>query len=227
VINSRQNQHQVLKQRSEFKDMDRFFVSCLILLVVSGCVYQAEPAPEISNKSAPIFSLPKIFSMPKLKVKANDYVPREWIPLQNVEKKWSAIIVHHSATNYGSAAIFDKWHREGNKWKGVGYNFVIGNGTKSGDGEVEVTYRWRQQKVGAHCWTADNWANKEAVGICLVGNFNKRSPTPKQLTSVKKLIHFLQKRYGISDDRVYGHKYTPGLKVTDCPGKRFSMSKLR
>ncbi|MBW8002408.1 MAG: N-acetylmuramoyl-L-alanine amidase [Planctomycetes bacterium] len=207
--------------------MSRFFVYCLILLVFSGCVYQAEPVPEISNEPTPIFNLPKIFATPKPQVKVNGYVPREWLPPGNVEKSWSAVIVHHSATSYGNAAIIDKWHREGNKWKGVGYDFVIGNGTRSGDGEVEVTYRWRQQEVGAHCRTKDNWANKEAVGICLVGNFNKRSPTAKQMASLKKLTHFLQKRYGIHDEMVYSHKGTPGARVTECPGRRFSMSQLR
>ena len=210
--------------------MDRLFVSCLILVVLSGCVYQAEPGPEISHKSSPVFDLPKIYVIPKPEVKANfdDYVPREWFPLRNLEKEWTAIILHHSATKYGNAAIFDKWHRERNHWKGIGYDFVIGNGTRSGDGEVEVTYRWRQQKVGAHCGgTAGNWANKEAVGICLVGNFNKRSPTAKQMSSLKKLMRFLQKRYYVSDEMVYGHKYTPGARVTDCPGKWFSMSQLR
>jgi len=71
-----------------------------------------------------------------------------------------AIVIHHSATENGNAAIFDRMHREHNHWDGVGYDFVIGNGTNSGDGEVEVTFRWQGQIAGAHCGgTIGNWAN--------------------------------------------------------------------
>jgi len=32
-------------------------------------------------------------------------------------------------------------HKEKTHWAGIGYDFVIGNGTDSGDGEIEVTFR--------------------------------------------------------------------------------------
>jgi hypothetical protein len=145
-----------------------------------------------------------------------------------VEKGWRAIIVHHSATDFGNAAIFDKWHKERNHWEGVGYDFVIGNGSDSADGQVEVTFRWRKQIPGAHCGgTANNWANKDGIGICLVGNFNNTAPSSRQVQSLVKLIRFLQKRYGIPNNRIYGHKTTPGAHVTDCPGRNLSMTRLR
>jgi hypothetical protein len=136
--------------------------------------------------------------------------------------------VHHSATREGNAAIFDKWHREENGWAGVGYHFVIGNGNGSGDGEVEPTYRWRGQSTGAHCGgTPGNWANEEGIGICLVGDFNRSSPTIKQMDSLVRLIRFLQQRYNIPKSRIYGHGTTPGAHITDCPGDRFPMSRLK
>ncbi len=147
-------------------------------------------------------------------------VPGDWLPPSRVEKKWTAVVIHHSATENGNAAIFDRMHREENHWDGVGYDFVIGNGTDSGDGRVEVTFRWREQVAGAHCGgTPGNWANIDAVGICLVGNFNHRAATAKQMQSLSKLVRFLQKRYGISTSRIYAHSSTPGARVTDCPGR--------
>jgi hypothetical protein len=143
-----------------------------------------------------------------------------------LERPWKAIVIHHSGTDYGNAAIFDRWHREGNHWEGVGYDFVIGNGTSSPDGGVEVTFRWRQQMTGAHCKTPNNWANKEAVGICLVGNFNKNHPTERQWESLVKLVRFLQHRYRIPQKNIYGHKETPGAGVTECPGNHFSVQQL-
>lgn len=151
-----------------------------------------------------------------------------WIPPRHLERKWTAIVLHHSGTDMGSTALFDKSHRQGNGWDGVGYDFVIGNGRGSNDGDVEVTFRWRRQKTGAHCKTgASNWANREAVGICLVGNFNKTAPTKRQMQSLVKVVHFLQRRYNIPTSRIYGHKSTPGARVTECPGKNFPMARLK
>jgi len=41
------------------------------------------------------------------------------------------------------------------------------------------------------------------------------------------LIGFLQTRYGISKNRIYGHNTTPGAQRTACPGKRFPMAQLK
>src|SRR5205809_827024 len=77
----------------------------------------------------------------------------------------------------GSAAEFDKYHRS-KGWDGLGYHFVIGNGTGSGDGQVEVGYRWKRQMVGAHAGNAEY--NQRGIGICLVGDFqNGHNPTPR------------------------------------------------
>ncbi|UCG48585.1 MAG: N-acetylmuramoyl-L-alanine amidase [Phycisphaerales bacterium] len=198
------------------------------LLFLVGCAYEAEPVAEIVP-SPPERSVPVLRQAPKRSEeipapKMN--VPAEWIAPAQIERKWSAIIIHHSGTPNGNAAIFDRWHREGYNWDGVGYDFVIGNGTDSQDGQVEVTFRWRQQRTGAHCKTPENWANEEGVGICLVGDFNYTSPTAKQMQSLAKLVRFLRRRYGISEVRIYGHKDTPGARVTDCPGRNFPMDRL-
>ena len=155
-------------------------------------------------------------------------VPGGWMPTAHTERAWSAIVIHHSATDKGNATIIDKWHRENNGWNGVGYDFVIGNGSDSGDGEVEPTYRWRGQLTGAHAGgTPGNWANEEGIGICLVGNFNQSAPTSRQMESLAKLVRFLQQRYHIPKSRVFGHGSVPGGHVTDCPGKHFPMNWLR
>lgn len=204
---------------------------CTCILVVAGCTQQ-EPAPRIVYSPAgsePVLAEP---AAPRVKPESGEEstswnVPRAWLPPSSVEKPWTAIIVHHSATDTGNASIFDRWHREGNHWEGVGYDFVIGNGSNSGDGQVEVTFRWRQQRTGAHCRTPGNWANEDAVGICLVGNFNKDRPTARQKQSVLKLVRFLQKRYRIPKTRIYGHNTTPGARPTDCPGRNFPMAWLK
>ncbi|MCC7137450.1 MAG: N-acetylmuramoyl-L-alanine amidase [Planctomycetes bacterium] len=131
-------------------------------------------------------------------------------------RPWSVVVVHHSATARGSQAIFDRMHRE-RGWEGVGYDFVIGNGTDTGDGEIEVTFRWREQRDGAH---AKGW-NDVAIGICLVGNFETTDPTPAQRSALVTLLRHLRRRFGIPAERIVGHGT---LMPTKCPGARFVLA---
>ena len=211
----------------------RAIIFCSSLLIWGGCASNYGQMPEIvhSQPSKPrvVQLAPPKYVKPRIiqKTVQRDF-PVDWLPPAQAEKQWTAIIVHHSATETGNSAIFDKMHREQNHWDGVGYDFVIGNGTDSGDGEVEVTFRWQRQIPGAHCGgTPGNWANEDAVGICLVGNFDYRAPTTRQMQSLSKLISFLKNRYRISNGRIYGHRSTPGARVTDCPGKKFPMARLK
>jgi hypothetical protein len=52
---------------------------------------------------------------------------------------------------------------------------VIGNGTSSGDGEIEIGNRWRRQINGGHVHS--DFLNNIALGICFVGDFNRDTPT--------------------------------------------------
>jgi hypothetical protein len=205
----------------------RALIVCSCFFALSGCSYNDEPMPRIVYESASPSVQSQIEKPVRAETSVDRGVPADWMPYSTRERRWAAIVLHHSGTENGNAAIFDKWHREGNHWEGVGYDFVIGNGTNSGDGEVEVTFRWREQRTGAHCKTPDNWANESAVGICLVGNFEQSVPTARQMRSLMKLIGFLQKRYGIPKSRIYGHNTTPGAQRTACPGKRFPMARLK
>ncbi len=221
---------QLLADEIKRKMISRVFIFFSCLFVLGGCMYNDEPMPEIvhSPSSRSRLILPRVVNPKPSRVSAYKNIPGDWLPPSQLEKKWIAVVVHHSATENGNAAIFDKMHREQYHWEGIGYDFVIGNGTDSGDGQVEVTFRWRKQIPGAHCRaTPNNWANKNGVGICLVGDFNRTVPTARQMQSLLKLIRFLQKRYGIPRSRIYGHNSTPGARVTDCPGKRFPMARVR
>jgi hypothetical protein len=86
-------------------------------------------------------------------------------------RPWQWIIIHHTATTFGNAAIVTRWHID-RGFDEMGYDFLIGNGTNSGDGQVEVGTRWPKQKWGAHTQSADNRFNLYGIGICLVGNFD-------------------------------------------------------
>jgi len=203
-------------------------LGCL-LFGLGGCVYNDEPMPKIVDDTGGRAALSSSAGKANYNgSRTGAGIVSDWLPPSYLEKKWTAIVIHHSGTRDGNATIFGKWHTQGRNWEGVGYDFVIGNGTDSGDGQIEVTFRWREQLVGAHCGgTPDNWANEKAVGICLVGDFNKTAPTANQIDSAIRLVRFLCQRYGIAGTRIYGHNTTPGARPTECPGRRFSMAQLK
>jgi len=131
--------------------------------------------------------------------------------------RWKYIVVHHSGTKNGNLKIFDYYHRHKGMENGVAYHFVIGNGTDSGDGEIEVTNRWKKQLQGGHL--ASESLNQIALGICLVGDFNSSRPTRKQVGALVELIEYLSQRTGTRPKFVIHREINP--KPTDCPGRYF------
>lgn len=147
-----------------------------------------------------------------------------WYPSGGISGRWTTIVVHHSATATGNARSFDRAHRD-KGWEELGYHFVIGNGTSSGDGVIEVGGRWRSQKHGAHCKTPDNYFNEHGIGICLVGDFTKTRPSARQMASLQRLVSFLCDQCRIPDSRVTTHGLV--TKNTQCPGNHFPIMSLR
>ena len=108
------------------------------------------------------------------------------------------------------------------EWLGIGYHFVIGNGNGMPDGEIEPTFRWREQLHGADAG-ADEY-NQHGIGIAFIGNFEKEPPTPAQLASIKQLVAVLKSEYHIDGERIIGHRE---VKATACPGKLFPIAEVR
>jgi N-acetyl-anhydromuramyl-L-alanine amidase AmpD len=144
--------------------------------------------------------------------------PQAW-EVRN-ERPWKYIVLHHSATDGGSAESFDASHRS-RGWDELGYHFVICNGKGSQDGQIQIGSRWEKQKHGAHTGgTVDNEYNELGIGICLVGNFENSLPSRKQLASLHRLVTYLRWRYKIPAGRVIGHQDAPH-QATKCPGALF------
>jgi N-acetylmuramoyl-L-alanine amidase len=143
---------------------------------------------------------------------------RPVVPLYKT-KKWKYIVVHHSATDEGNAFSFYNMHLRRGFWNGLGYHFVIDNGTFGKEnGQIEISPRWIKQQDGAHCRAAG--MNEIGIGICLVGNFSKENVSDEQLDSLVYLVDVLRKYYNISKRNILGHGQVPGA-ATECPGSRF------
>jgi hypothetical protein len=141
-----------------------------------------------------------------------------------LKRRWQFIIVHNSGTRQGNARIFDYYHRHVRRMvNGLAYHFVIGNGTSTGNGEIEIGDRWRRQINGGHVHS--DYLNNISIGICLVGDFNRDQPTSRQLDSCEELIRYLRQRCGKIDAHfatVRPHReMNPPQWPTDCPGDAF------
>ncbi len=208
------------------------------LLIFAGC--QERPVVEqlpAANFNGPLVQAPVVVEPPKPVAVAKPAappeakkaapqlagIPREWTPNTTKSDGWRWIVIHHSATPSGGARAFDKMHKA-KGWDELGYHFVVGNGTDTADGQVEVGPRWVKQKWGAHAKTPDNRFNNYGIGICLVGNFDTERPTKAQMQNLSKLVAFLMKTYHIPADRVIGHGDT---KATDCPGRNVHIADVR
>jgi hypothetical protein len=60
--------------------------------------------------------------------------------------RWDTIAVSFSGHRFGSAQTVGMQH-EGMGLGGLGHHFVIGNGTGSADGRIDVGFRWQHQQV--------------------------------------------------------------------------------
>jgi hypothetical protein len=151
-------------------------------------------------------------------------------PADRRNPRWQFVVVHNSGTRQGNARVFDYYHKHVRHMQnGLAYHFVIGNGTSTGNGQIEIGDRWRRQINGGHVHS-DN-LNNIALGICLVGDFNRSQPTPAQLQSCEELIRYLRQRCGKIGNHymvVKPHReMNPPRWATDCPGDAFPYSWFR
>lgn len=142
-----------------------------------------------------------------------------------VEKgRWTSIVIHHSGSTYGTPASIDAEHRAMNL-AGLGYHFVIGNGSGIGDGEVHLGYRWLDQLPGAHvAGEHGDSLNRTSIGICLVGDGQRHAFTPEQMSRLLELVASLRQTLDIPASRVYLHSDVAG--VAD-PGLMFPAAAFR
>jgi N-acetyl-anhydromuramyl-L-alanine amidase AmpD len=145
-------------------------------------------------------------------------------------RRWQFIVVHNSGTRQGNARVFDYYHKHVRRMQnGLAYHFVIGNGTSTGNGQVEVGDRWRRQINGGHVHS--DYLNNISLGICLVGDFNRDQPTRAQLDACEELIRYLRDRCGKTERGtipVKPHReINPPRWPTDCPGDDFPYSWFR
>jgi hypothetical protein len=182
------------------------------------------PTPVSPNLGSDV---PQPLSVPSLGAPVSSTNP--WKPSVPA-RKWKYIVLHHTASDEDSVESIHDVHvqkkdKKGNPWLGIGYHFVIGNGQGMTDGEIEPTFRWKTQIQGAHAGSADRDYNEIGIGICLVGNYEKYPPSPRQVTAVKRLLRVLKGEYKIVTGNIVKHSDVRD-GGTECPGKHFPMAEV-
>lgn len=138
--------------------------------------------------------------------------------------RWRYIVIHHSGVDTGTLKAMDQYHRRVRHMEnGIAYHFVIGNGSGMGDGEISTTRRWTWQLDGGHLASASQ--DKVALGICLVGNFDQRPPSTRQMESLRVLTEALLVRCRLTPAAVKTHQQI-NVVHTRCPGTKFPTSRF-
>ena len=145
---------------------------------------------------------------------------------------WDQIIIHHSGRMTGTVRDLDARAKSAGL-NGVGYHFVIGNGSGLSDGVVEKGYRWTQQLPGAHVAISANASsaerdqatrlNRTSIGICVIGNGDRQPFTEAQLRSLIELVRSLQQTWGIPATSVRLHS---DVSLDSGPGRFFPTERL-
>ncbi len=190
---------------------------CVMFFAV-GCGPRAV-GPETRSARPLVTRQPLAPRVPAQPAKQQPVAKNPWKPDKEA-REWRHIVIHHTASSRDSIESIHEAHLK-RGWEGIGYHFVIGNGSGMKDGEIEPTFRWKTQMHGAHAGNEEY--NQHGIGVCLVGNFEDSNPSAAQLASVKRLVGVLKGQYGIKTANVVGHKT---VKATACPGKNFPLTEV-
>lgn len=131
------------------------------------------------------------------------------------DDRWGGIVIHHSGQMRGDARSIADLH-DSLRYDGLQYHFVIGNGTGSADGLIEVGPRWMNQRDGVYA--------ERSISICLVGNGDKTPPTAVQMDRLGALVRALRDQLSIPSERVVLHRQ---VAQTTSPGRLFPHGRFR
>lgn len=135
-------------------------------------------------------------------------------------RKIDKIFIHHSASNFGNAALIEKWHKE-QGWQSIGYHFIVLNGYPTAENFrkkeihndlIGYIQKGRSLKeAGSHV----KGQNGSSLGICLI--HCDQLYDERQLEAYRTLAAGLAKLYNINVENICGHYEADKLKPL-CPG---------
>ena len=136
---------------------------------------------------------------------------RDINPMKGVNR----ITVHHEGwkvvrfTDQASTAArieqIRRIHTRDRRWADIGYHFIVDRSGQLWQGR-DLRYQ------GAH--VRNN--NEHNIGVLVLGNFDKQSPTQAQTGRLVDTLRKLQTAYRVPTRRIYTHQE---INPTSCPGR--------
>lgn len=162
------------------------FLSLLVVLTLTSLLLQAmSRSPMQPDAADTLFAYGVGDSI--------DSIFRMTVPVQPTH--WQYLYIHHTKTANGNALML------GGGPEGVADHFIIGNGDGLADGELQISQRWNHQQ-SALSPTGNLVVEPNCVSICMVGDYDRKPPTPMQLGRLGQLVQALQLRCRIPANRV-------------------------
>ncbi len=192
----------------------RIFIGKAFALMALPFLYANRSFGAIAKKPLPLFDLGFMKGKVTLMRRREwtDGLPIAWRLREGGE--FDRITIHHqggktnkSRNHNAVAAAIDSvyaGHRHKN-YGDIAYHFIVDYAGRVWEGR-SLAYE------GAHI----SHNNKNNIGILVLGNFEKQSPSKDSLASIKKLVEVLRSRFAIKHHRVYGHR---DIGSSLCPGK--------
>lgn len=145
--------------------------------------------------------------------------------------KKTHIVIHHSISEDHPLLVnfqdIRDYHVNVNKWRDVGYNFVL----DKINNRTEIFVGRMLTETGAH--TIELGLNKVGIGICVIGDYDEKSPSEESIDVLGRLCRSLMEEFLIPYVNVIGHWEAqmmgglPPSKRKTCPGKMFNMDMFR
>lgn len=143
------------------------------------------------------------------------------------------IVVHHSATadstTLPNVGAIREYHINTNKWRDIGYHWVLDR--MGAAGRVEVVMGRLPDEDGAHA--PELGMNRVGFGICCVGNYDVTAPPDDLLAALRRFCLYLMRTYNIPVENVIGHREVqaaggvPLAGRKTCPGRLWDMDAFR
>lgn len=138
--------------------------------------------------------------------------------------RWGGIIISHSGSMRGSAATLAAERLPG-PLDSLESHFIIGNGAGMDDGELHVSSRWLSQESAHHPdGSGLDEYNDRSIGICLIGDGDRRPFTKAQIRRLVELVETLERRLDLPNSSVL---LARDVASTSSPGRLFPEAAIR
>lgn len=139
-------------------------------------------------------------------------------------ERWDSIIIYHSSSPFGSPDSLAARQRQHTQEE-MGFHFLIGNGSGMGNGDIHVGNRWLGQEAGLHGISQAGTADPQrAIGVCLIGDGNRRPFSQLQVQRLAQLVAALSRELNIPPDQVF---LQSDLAEVASPGRYFPEAQFR